>query len=166
MAEFHLYRLFSPTGELLWIGATRQITARLRSHAYRFGSELDPTRTQILQLATYEELCAAEREALRTEQPKYNVNGVTRPYNRPWIPRPRPRVVGHPAAVSTIQLLTIPDVARRLSFTPGMVRHLIRTRRLPLAVSGRSGARVNWAVVQRHLDLGGELTPHWWSEVS
>jgi predicted GIY-YIG superfamily endonuclease len=71
---FHLYRLWAADGRLLYVGVSTRLAARLRSHKRRHGDLIDHV--------TWEEhsdaaaMLAAEREAIREENPALNKAGI------------------------------------------------------------------------------------------
>lgn len=73
VGEF-VYRMFDPTGALLYIGTCSDITGRLKGHE-EASPFFDP-ETTVTDLAEYDtraERQAAEVEAIRTEFPRWNI---------------------------------------------------------------------------------------------
>ena len=70
---YQLYRHFSATGELLYVGISLGAILRLRQHrAMSSPWILDVARIEIQTYPSRAEAAAAEREAIKTEKPKYN----------------------------------------------------------------------------------------------
>jgi hypothetical protein len=79
--EGYLYRHFAPNGDLLYVGITLSILGRTESH-FRKAKWKDFICLIVVEpFETREELLEAEREAIRTEFPKYNqiANGHRHP---------------------------------------------------------------------------------------
>lgn len=81
MTDHVLYRMFDPSGDLLYVGITMRPVDRLRAHSKdkNWWSEIATIR-----LETYPDQAAlkeAERSAIRAESPRYNIvlNGLPRP---------------------------------------------------------------------------------------
>jgi predicted GIY-YIG superfamily endonuclease len=67
-----LYRLFNSDGELLYIGITKDLPARLCHHRTRKPWFSEVTRSSTENFANRGELAAAEIRAIQNERPKYN----------------------------------------------------------------------------------------------
>jgi hypothetical protein len=71
---FYLYRLWDVNARLLYVGVSTRLRDRLSSHQRRWG--------ELVEFATWEEhedaraMLAAEREAIRNEDPALNKAGV------------------------------------------------------------------------------------------
>lgn len=78
-----LYRLFSKSGELLYIGITTDLDRRFCQHGTTKRWWGDVERKSILWLSSWAEAVAMESRLIRAESPKYNVrpggNWVTVP---------------------------------------------------------------------------------------
>lgn len=72
-----LYRLFSNNGELLYVGVTKDLNARLRAHAntQKWWGLVHHSATGIEWFATPESASRAEQAAIRDEEPVFNVDG-------------------------------------------------------------------------------------------
>lgn len=90
-----LYRLFNAAGELLYIGITNDLNARFSWHAGRspWWPEVADCRTDFF--PSREALRAAETQAIKAEQPRYNRASVPKPTQpKPIVPHrvcPDPR---------------------------------------------------------------------------
>lgn len=73
-----LYRHFDAAGELLYVGISLSAISRLGQHAAVSPWFKDITNVTIETLPSREEALAAERVAIKTERPKFNIN-----YNKP-----------------------------------------------------------------------------------
>jgi predicted GIY-YIG superfamily endonuclease len=69
-----LYRLYDADGHLLYVGVTGDPATRWHGHAHDKGWWPQVALRQVEWKATREEALAAEKEAIYTERPKYNVN--------------------------------------------------------------------------------------------
>jgi hypothetical protein len=77
MPQTDLYRHFSASGELLYVGISKSAIGRLRTHAKaEWASKI--SRIEIEQFPDRATALAAERCAIRTEKPLHNINGVRR----------------------------------------------------------------------------------------
>lgn len=76
-----LYRFFNAEGELLYVGLTRDIGTRWKHHAADKEWFTEIASSTLEHFPTRDELVAAEKRAIRTEKPKYNIAGTP--------PRPR-----------------------------------------------------------------------------
>ena len=65
-----LYRHYDSEGSLLYVGVSRNVLRRLHTTSHWFR---EIVRIEITHFATWEEARAAERQALATENPKYNI---------------------------------------------------------------------------------------------
>lgn len=70
-----LYRLFSPA-ELLYVGITDNLKVRFRQHRAKKAWWPEVTRKTVEWYPTRAEARAAELTAIRTEDPRHNVEGV------------------------------------------------------------------------------------------
>lgn len=68
-----LYRMFSASGELLYIGQSHDPCNRLMSHRTLADWALEVSRIEVQWLPTKADAIAAEREAISREQPAHNV---------------------------------------------------------------------------------------------
>ena len=100
-ADLTLYRLFSADNELLYVGMTGGPMLRIFHHSsyMPWWGEVVTIRLE-RGFISREELAAAEREAIRVEQPRYNVAGI-----RP-IPQRRPQDILNEEAVRAIRSST------------------------------------------------------------
>ena len=77
--EHVVYRMYGQDGRLLYIGTTNSMTERLRVHRQAtpwFGEVLCLTSTVLADRST---ALREEAEAIRTEQPFYNIRHTGRP---------------------------------------------------------------------------------------
>jgi hypothetical protein len=81
-----LYRIYGD-GELLYIGATASLSARLASHTQNqpWWDEADEIKLE--RVGSFEELAAAEKAAIQYHAPKYNVIHGSEPL--PYVSKPR-----------------------------------------------------------------------------
>lgn len=68
-----VYRFYDAAGSLLYVGATRIPQRRWSQHASRQSWWTDVARKTIRWHQTKEAALAAEKEAIRTEHPRYNI---------------------------------------------------------------------------------------------
>jgi len=74
MSELHaLYRFFDHDGLLLYVGITNDLGTRLSDHRRDKPWWAEVARVMVAQFESREAVLAAEKVAIRTEQPKYNV---------------------------------------------------------------------------------------------
>lgn len=79
--RFALYRAFDSDGELLYVGATVNPGHRFQTHSGR-DWWLEVASITLERFAEWEDLAAAEREAIIREGPKYNViHSAPTPWN-------------------------------------------------------------------------------------
>lgn len=88
-----LYRIWNEDGELLYVGATTDPGHRLREHHLQQPWWDEAASVTLQRLATYIELAEAEIEAIRSENPKYNVIHTEKPRVSAMKPR-RPQEGG------------------------------------------------------------------------
>lgn len=86
----HLYRHFNLSGELLYVGCTLDALSRLGAHKHEspWFNEIDFVTIQ--RFGSLVEALEAEKEAIRTELPKYNVRhrpGAKVSYREVRLPR-------------------------------------------------------------------------------
>jgi predicted DNA-binding transcriptional regulator AlpA len=111
----HLYRAYGDDGELLYVGISLYAFERLCQHR-RGSAWFDEVETiRIARYATQREAELAEREAIRTERPRYNIAYRSRPAPRSE-KRPPPR------------LLSLGDVIAEREAAGGEVEFVPRTR--------------------------------------
>jgi len=74
VSETHaLYRFFNHDGQLLYVGITLNLGSRLTKHRDDKPWWAEVARVMVAQFDSREEVLAAEKVAIRTEQPKYNI---------------------------------------------------------------------------------------------
>jgi predicted GIY-YIG superfamily endonuclease len=81
----NLYRHFDAEGALLYVGISLSAVHRLAQHRDHSGWFADIKRVEIVNFETREDALSAETEAIRNENPKWNIQ------RRPFYP-PRPRL--------------------------------------------------------------------------
>lgn len=89
-----VYRFASTDGELLYVGKSGNLPARIDAHRASTPWFAEVAHTDIRVFATHESALAAERSAIRAEGPRYNVRSSTtapRPA-RPLTPSPKRRI--------------------------------------------------------------------------
>lgn len=74
---FYVYRLWGPNGRLLYVGATRALSKRLRAHQRKWGDLIVETTWEVHPDAA--SMLAAERKAIQEELPALNIAGVDLP---------------------------------------------------------------------------------------
>lgn len=74
-----LYRMFDAAGTLLYVGLTAHVEARMSQH--KVGKEWwpDVANVQLEHFPSREEVARAEREAISSEKPLFNVMHAPRP---------------------------------------------------------------------------------------
>lgn len=77
-----LYRLYGDNDALLYIGRTNNMASRFAAHAKSQPWWDEVRRSAIETFPTFESLCDAEREAIISEGPRYNVIYSLSPYRR------------------------------------------------------------------------------------
>jgi hypothetical protein len=84
-----LYRHFDAAGELLYVGISLSAMSRLGQHAAVSPWAKDITTVKIETLPSREEALAAERVAIKTEHPKFNINHNKPPklFDLPKLPK-------------------------------------------------------------------------------
>lgn len=78
-----LYRFFNPAGELLYIGITNRIPRRLDEHGDDKPWYLEVARVTVEHHTDRYAALAAEKTAIKTERPKYNVVHNRSPHRGP-----------------------------------------------------------------------------------
>jgi excinuclease UvrABC nuclease subunit len=68
-----LYRHFGTDGALLYVGVSLSAINRLREHRQQSAWFDDIVRVDIETFPSLKEAFAAERQAIQTEQPRYNI---------------------------------------------------------------------------------------------
>ena len=76
VTETKLYRHFSQTGELLYVGVSLSVMARLSKHMGASGWADQIAKVEIATYPTREAALDAERDAIRVHKPRYNVKLV------------------------------------------------------------------------------------------
>lgn len=97
-----LYRHFSETGELLYVGVSLSLLQRIIGHRGKSHWFDEVSRIEIIRFSDTAEMLAAEKEAIRLENPKYNTSQAYYGY------------------------MTIPEAARHVGMSVGWVREKIR----------------------------------------
>lgn len=77
LGAYGVYRIFNYSGELLYVGASRNFKYRMHSHAGSkpWRREVDDTRTTVEWFDSIEEASMRETEIIATENPLYNIHG-------------------------------------------------------------------------------------------
>lgn len=70
-----LYRFFSDSGDLLYVGITNNPGQRIKQHENGQSWWAQVVSAKMEHFSSREELAAAELQAIRTENPRYNVAG-------------------------------------------------------------------------------------------
>jgi hypothetical protein len=78
MSRFHLYRHYDANGDLLYVGQSNNAFERYREHRYVDGWTLSAVVMKIESFDSLDEVIAAERKAIRTENPRHNQCHVAR----------------------------------------------------------------------------------------
>jgi excinuclease UvrABC nuclease subunit len=73
LTQFWVYRLFSATGDLLYVGYTCDPRARMNSHASTKTWWPEVASNTFIQYGTRSEALAEEKRAVRDEGPRYNI---------------------------------------------------------------------------------------------
>ena len=71
--SFALYRCFDKDGTLIYVGMSINIRRRLSQHINKSGWFFDVSEIKISRYIDEEQCRAAEKHAIRTESPKYNI---------------------------------------------------------------------------------------------
>lgn len=95
--DYTLYRLYDAHDRLLYVGVTRDLTERLRTHRERKQWWREVTSVSTVLFETWREVEDAEQVAIRTENPVHNIAGregsgyaITLAENQePAVPSPR-----------------------------------------------------------------------------
>lgn len=75
MTTHYVYRCRDKAGRLLYVGSSRDVPKRVAAHRARSAWGLTVTSVEVAAYATKADALAAEREAIKTEQPRWNTNG-------------------------------------------------------------------------------------------
>jgi hypothetical protein len=70
--RFILYRVYDSAGQLLYVGATTNPSLRLQAHGSTRPWWDDAARIEIAHFNDFDQLAAAEIEAIKEESPRYN----------------------------------------------------------------------------------------------
>lgn len=129
-----LYRMFDTAGQLLYVGMTANPAHRIRDHKTQQSWWSDVAEIKVEHFLTRADLAAAEREAIRTENPRFN----SVRYTDPTSPRPRkpPPTIGL-AAVRKARGLTVENVADELGISQNLVT-AIEAGTIPLSARLKS----------------------------
>lgn len=80
-SEYTVYRLYDADRHLLYVGATANWTDRRRGHVSKpWWPDVDESLTQLTRYASRGDVARAERDAIESESPKYNICGRTMGY--------------------------------------------------------------------------------------
>ena len=90
MGKYGVYRIFNITGQLLYVGASRNFKLRMHSHAGSkpWRHEIDEPSTVVEWFDSTDEASFRECEIIRTESPKYNTRGKDGQPPSKYNPRP------------------------------------------------------------------------------
>lgn len=77
VAVYVLYRLFSRSGDLLYVGVTKNVNSRLADHAAKqpWWTQVHHSKTKLEWFSGAGEVAEAEHKAIADESPVYNVAG-------------------------------------------------------------------------------------------
>lgn len=115
---FFVYRLYSESGDLLYVGATKNLRVRMTQHRTdkAWWPEVAEQRTIIAAFETEEDAAIAEFAAIRGERPRYNVasTGNRRPQmyrsptrrrgpREPYVRKAKPSDASEAVALAMIQ---------------------------------------------------------------
>lgn len=81
----HLYRCFSATGDLLYIGVTVDHRGRFAKHEAKSDWWVNVDRIELAYFPARHLALDAERSAILAENPIHNVQRITRPIHRPTL---------------------------------------------------------------------------------
>lgn len=138
MTTTTVYRLFDASGSLLYVGIASKAGRRLAEHANNKAWWSEVGSITFAQFDSRDEAANAEREAIRTESPRYNVMGVVRPIPDPSVQLP-----------SRADLVPLDVAARRLGISRATAYRLVADDAflVPVLKLGRS-----YRVSRRALD--------------
>lgn len=141
-----VYRYFSATGELLYVGCTQNLVARDRAH--RKTSSWFPSASRLATEGPYEESLARaiEKAAIQNEQPQHNQHYTGKPQHR----RPSLRQLNGDAvkALREAQGLSLRRLAASIDRNPGFLSRLERglleaSPATQIAIAGRLGVPID-----------------------
>lgn len=77
MSAHYVYRVYDADGRLIYVGSTRNLTQRLRMHAYGYTAwwNSQAVKTVAKVYKTEREARDAESAAIRSERPRWNITG-------------------------------------------------------------------------------------------
>lgn len=103
-----LYRFFDASGALLYVGITNNPARRFTQHGVdrEWWHEVETIRMQ--RFDDRESVLAAEREAIKTEQPRYNIVHASPPTTSELPPKGGSPVGDYPVAVGDVVALCLP----------------------------------------------------------
>lgn len=81
-----LYRHFDAAGALLYVGVSLNTTARLAAHGATSGWFSEIARVDVVHYPTRDDALAAERVAIETEKPRWNIKMAPAPAPEPTEP--------------------------------------------------------------------------------
>jgi hypothetical protein len=113
MAKTDLYRIFDADGVLLYVGISWSALVRLGGHSGTARWFDRVARVSVQKCQSLDEARAAERQAIQTEDPLFNVLQKPKPKKPTWEPRPEGAMMckelagrltrsGYPVAASTL----------------------------------------------------------------
>ena len=70
--KYAVYRLFDPAGALLYVGMSQNVWARLETHRAKQPWSREITKAKIAVFKNYDDMCLAEKMAIREERPIHN----------------------------------------------------------------------------------------------
>lgn len=145
MTEGYVYRLFDAAGELLYVGASRTPLRRLRAHqsGQAWWPEVDLTKLQLERFPSQEEAFIAELQAIRSEHPKFNIEGKLE----------LPEEAQHYESMPSM-LVTLEEIAAMAHVSIHTVRHWRRTGQ------GPKFARIGKRVLARRTETEAWIDSH------
>lgn len=140
-----VYRCFAADDALLYVGQTSQPLARISAHVRR---EWEPqiSRVELTWFPDRASAAAAEKAAIQTEAPRFNI------VHRPYPPRRWPRY-GHFVLRAWLEATqtSVEELADRTGLPAGKLRRYLdgtlhATRRAPYAIEKATGGGVHYGV--------------------
>lgn len=164
MREHFLYRVSCPTtGDLLYVGATRDVEERMAFHQRLTPWWDESLRVEAIPVGNAESARAAELLAIQTEAPRYNRAGITSPYTGyPTTPRvtvpPYWTVGTAPDMNKEPQLLRIKEAAEALGVSRSTLYAMFESGRLTRVYLKPGGPRVRLSEVRAMMDEGAQAS--------
>lgn len=138
-----LYRHFNKAGELLYIGVSCRILQRVKEHSKHSHWWLEIARIEIEHFKDRAEVLEAEREAIKNEKPKYNIQLRGRGFvsdQKVAVQTAKETLIARVLALKP--LYKLPEVPDAIGAPPSLIRAEINAGRLgfidvPSAKSGK-----------------------------